>query len=107
MDDSEYKKVKRLKIRLHNGESLNFPERNIVRMYDEKIAKENKEMSESEAKEILSCHNEAGEILEPAEFETNPGEFINSVENKWEIESSKEATDLARAVNIAVQNFLQ
>ena len=42
MAKPDYKVVKKLKIRLAKGGTLNFAERNIVNMYDREIAKENR-----------------------------------------------------------------
>lgn len=44
MGDPEYeKKIKKLKIRQSKGGQLNFAEKNILKMYDKKIAKQNRE----------------------------------------------------------------
>lgn len=40
MGDSNYKTVKKLKIKAAKGSKLNFAERNIINMYDKKISKQ-------------------------------------------------------------------
>jgi len=42
MADPDYNTVKKLKIRAHKGGKLNFAERNIINIYDKKIAKQGK-----------------------------------------------------------------
>ena len=41
IEDKQYKIVKKLKIKEYKGHKLSFNERNIIRIYEKRIAKEN------------------------------------------------------------------
>jgi len=49
MTDPDYEKAKKLKMRLVKGNTLNYAERNFLKMYDKRMSKSKPKDEESEA----------------------------------------------------------
>ena len=104
MDEAEYKKIRPLKIKAAKGQPLNSTERNMIKIYDKKIAKENNPMNEKEAKEILKSFSKGGIIVAFDQFGDSE-DLEYCIDCKLEIESPEEGAKLAEAINIAVAAY--